>query len=134
MPISNLLSIGIPIKIIETERAFYVDRRISNVITFMLITLLLGYILRGNLQSSSSGFHVALFIVIELFLYFFYLVFWQFGSILVIQKPWINETKKFGLSTTFYGNMPANVSVSLSDNPKLKTEKEIYFERSFILF
>lgn len=132
-PVSVLLSIAIPIRFAETKKAYYIDYRLSNFITFLIVSSLLTFWLSRNLASTSASYYLFLYIGVELFLCLFYMAFWQLGLIETIRKGWVSGTNQVGLVHTFYGEIPASSSVTLSENPSLKSSSPIQFERKFIL-
>lgn len=132
-PLSVLLNLMVPIKFAETENAYYIDYRYSNLTTLLIITLLLTYWLTRNLNSVSFSYYLYLYLAVELFLSLFYIFFWQLGLVEIIRKDWLSDTLQGGLLCTFSGKIPRDMSVTLSENRSFKTEQTIEFKRKFIL-
>lgn len=131
--LNTLLNISIPVKFVETKNTYYIDYRLSSLITFFVVSTALTYWLSKNLSSTSATYYILLYAEVELFLYLFYMAFWQLGQIQMIKKEWVSKVEQIGLVHIFDGQVPANLPVTLSENHSLEVKEPLSFLRKFIL-
>lgn len=146
MSLNNLFNLGIPVRVVETSQAYYVDKRFSSFLTFLAVSILFAYFLVNHLDSKNAWYYKYQYAAFEIFLAMFYLVFWQLGTIQVIRKSWITESNISGPHYQFNGTIPPGTPVTLSNSPSLTTKPKdmvkdpegeedsgIYFEKKFLL-
>lgn len=134
----------LPEILVETDEAFYIDRRLtflSGLVTSGLI-LVLAYIFAHDWLVTLLPFLkdpnfipvLSPFFVIMLIFVVIVNVFWQKGNIEVVKKSWLSNSDTKGRVLRLNGTVPANAITILSNQPFYEnTGISSYFKRIFFL-
>lgn len=114
-PLSIVPSINVnypfPATLVETDKSYYVDRRLQDLLNFSLIFLIVFIIFtifKRPLNSFSALYTFIFTFMILMIFKFIPILFWQVTEIRPIRKSWLTKNEQKGRRLTLSGTIPAD--------------------------